>query len=79
MAYRLVLAERRDGSFAVWFQSFIQEDGPDGKLQHHGFTSGSYFKKTEFVLATTRFAERLLADSKVHYASLYREDSTNVA
>lgn len=73
--YRLILAERRDGSFVVWEQLFEDEREPTGKLRHRGFSQGSYFKKTEFVLATVRFAERLKADSEAHYASLYREDA----
>ncbi len=72
--YRMVLVQKRDGSFVVYTEFFtaLPEDVPQLlPVPSSSFANGHYFKADQLVEATQKFAERLAAKAP-EFASLYR-------
>lgn len=70
-AYRIVLLEQDDGKFVVCSQCFDFDEFGDVTQYSRG--DGDYFKQSDLVRATDRFAQRV----KIHAGylqSLYREE-----
>ena len=72
LPFRVVLVKTKT-QFIVYNETFRQEVLSEFRTNQSDFCSGDYFKDTELVAATKKFAERVVRKSET-LQSLYREE-----